>query len=115
MVTLYTVDEFTGSWKNRLNFLRLNRDPREVVFCDGKGRIVPLSYDVQAAVLELFGNVKETIVLQDELRTLRGECQRLQGALDQVKKDQAASAWKLSCGTLYSINRALRKQFGMGE
>jgi hypothetical protein len=93
----------------------LDHEPRDVVFCDGKGKIVPLSYDVQAAVIELFGEVRNATTLRDEIRTLRGECQRLRGALDEVKSQSAQSAWKMPVGYIVNINRVLRKQFGMGE
>ena len=112
MVSLYTVSDFNSSWENRLNFLRLDHEPRDVVFFDGKGKIITLDRDLQMVVLELFSEVRNATTLRDEIRTLRAECQRLKGVLDEVKSQDAQSAWKMPVYHWIGIGKEIRKVLG---
>ena len=117
MVTLYTVDKFSPpeDWKYRQNFLRLNKEPRDIVFCDGKGNILPLPYDVQAAVLELLteGVTQRNLAVsrKDELITLRGAFLELKGKVGQMKEEKVVAPYDIPVMKFIALSERVKAIF----
>jgi hypothetical protein len=79
----------------RGNFLRIvdrSRSQSEIAYVNGKGHIVHLDYDVQAAVIELFteatGWKNVATTRGDEATSLRGVLRERDGVILQLKEDR---------------------------
>ena len=83
MVTLHTVGvNEQATFQMRGNFLKIvNKDAHDSVvsYLDTKGKIIQLEYDVQAAVLDIFMELR---VLEAEKKTLRAS---IDGKTERIK------------------------------
>ena len=101
MVTLHTVGvNEQATFQMRGNFLKIvNKDAHDSVvsFLDAKGKIIHLEYDVQAAALDIFMELR---VLEAERKTLRaaidgmtGRIKDLESAKPPPPQDESLPKW----------------------
>ena len=115
MVTIFRASKSVDDLEYRLNFVRLDSGKGDLVFCDGKGKKIPLPYDVQAAIIELHSELTAqrniAVTRGDECRTLRSANQMLEGKLQAMKEEKASAISNVPVGVWIAITERAKKIF----